>query len=37
MILNEYGKIVEGIWNEFKNHFPNIELFEFIIMPNHIH
>lgn len=37
MILNEYGKIVKNCWLEIPQHFPNVELDEFIIMPNHIH
>lgn len=37
MILNKIGKIIKTTWMEIPNHFPNIELDEFIIMPNHIH
>lgn len=37
MILNEVGKIVEKCWLEIPNHFPNLELDIFQIMPNHIH
>jgi REP element-mobilizing transposase RayT len=37
MILNEYGKIVQRCWLEIPQHFPNVRLDEFIIMPNHIH
>ena len=37
MILNEIGKIAEKYWIEIPKHFPNIELDEYIIMPNHIH
>lgn len=37
MILNECGKIAENCWLEIPNHFPNVELHEHIIMPNHIH
>ena len=35
--LNESGIIIQDIWNATPNHFQNIELDEFIIMPNHIH
>lgn len=37
MILNEYGKIAQQFWVEIPNHYPNIELDEFIVMPNHLH
>lgn len=37
MYINEYGKIVQKWWNEIPNHFPNVELGAFVIMPNHIH
>jgi len=37
MQLNEYGKIAKKCWLEIPNHFPNILLDEFIIMPNHVH
>lgn len=37
MAVNEFGSIVENVWNNLPNHYPNIELGEFVIMPNHIH
>jgi len=37
MILNEYGRIVQTVWNELPQHYDNVELGEFIAMPNHIH
>jgi REP element-mobilizing transposase RayT len=37
MILNEYGKIVETEWNDLKNRYPHIELYEYCVMPNHFH
>lgn len=37
MKLNDVWKIVESIWLEIPGHFPNIELDEFVIMPNHLH
>ena len=37
MKLNQYGKIVEECRNDLPNHYKNCELFDFIIMPNHIH
>jgi putative transposase len=37
VILNEIGNIVLKYWNEIPEHFSNVKLDEFIIMPNHIH
>jgi REP-associated tyrosine transposase len=37
MKLNDIGKIAEDFWNEIHSHFHNVELDEYIIMPNHIH
>jgi REP element-mobilizing transposase RayT len=37
MILNECGEIADKCWMEIPEHFPNVELHEYIIMPNHVH
>jgi len=37
MVLNETGKIVEEVWGSIPAHFANVELGEFVVMPNHIH
>ncbi len=37
MILNHLGKIVEKYWREIPNHFTDVKLDEFVVMPNHIH
>lgn len=37
MILSEIGQTAEKFWREIPDHFPNIKLDEFIIMPDHIH
>lgn len=37
MQLNEFGKIVYKCWLEISQYFPNLQLHEHIIMPNHIH
>ncbi len=37
MILNEYWKIAEKFWKQILFYYQNIELDEFVIMPNHIH
>jgi putative transposase len=35
--LSPIGKIAKQCWEEIPQHFPNVELDAFIIMPNHIH
>nr|WP_315862938.1 transposase [Thermosynechococcus sp. NK55a] len=37
MRLNEAGHIAQQCWTDIPNHFPHIQLDEFIIMPNHVH
>jgi len=37
MQLNEYGEIAANAWKEILNHYNDIGLDEFIIMPNHVH
>jgi REP element-mobilizing transposase RayT len=37
MILNDAGKMVEEEWLKLPDRFPNIQLHEFVVMPNHIH
>ena len=37
MTLSETGIIVNDFWFEIPYHFPNAQLDEFIIMPDHIH
>lgn len=35
--LNDAGLIVQGSWNSLPQRFSDVELDEFIIMPNHLH
>ena len=35
--LNDYGKIVADIWLDLPNHYENIELGEWTVMPDHFH
>jgi putative transposase len=35
--LNETGGIADRCWRDIPKHFPNVELDEFVVMPNHIH
>jgi REP-associated tyrosine transposase len=37
MQLNNAGQMIEKIWIETVNQYPNIKLDEYIIMPNHFH
>lgn len=37
MQLNDVGKLAEQYWLEIPNHFPFIELGNFVMMPNHVH
>ena len=37
MQLSETGKMANRFWFEIPNHFPFVELGEFVVMPNHVH
>jgi len=37
MVLNEKGEIVKDTWDDLVNHYSNIKLDAFIIMPDHVH
>ena len=37
MILNDGGKIARKCWLEIPHHYPNVNLDEFVVMPNHVH
>lgn len=37
VLLNDLGKIVEEVWNYIPNIHQEVQLYEYIIMPNHIH
>jgi len=37
MILNSIGKIIDKCWRVIPDHFTNIELDHYQIMPNHLH
>jgi len=37
MILSELGLQAEKFWQEIPNHFPFVELSDFVVMPNHVH
>ena len=35
--LNPYGQLAERVWRDLPEHFPDIRLDEFIVVPNHVH
>lgn len=37
MKLSPIGRIAESCWLEIRKHFQNVELDQYIVMPNHIH
>lgn len=37
MVLNELGKLSEKYWLEIPDHFPYVQLGNFVVMPNHTH
>ncbi len=37
MILSNVGVITDLLWYEIKNHAKNVELGQFVVMPNHLH
>ncbi len=37
MVANRIGAIVEGCWKKLPDHFGNVVLDAFVLMPNHIH
>jgi putative transposase len=37
MILNEAGLMVKDVWINLPTRFPNIQLLEYVVMPDHFH
>lgn len=37
MVLNGYGNTAKDCWYGISNHFSNVEIDSFIVMPNHLH
>lgn len=37
MLLSPFGRIADECWRAIPEHFPNVELDAYVIMPNHIH
>ena len=37
IILNDAGRMIDRWWNELKNKYADIEIDEYMVMPNHCH
>jgi len=37
LMINNYGKIVLGFWNDLDQLYPNVTTDAFVVMPNHVH
>jgi REP element-mobilizing transposase RayT len=37
MQLNNFGHIADECWRAIPDHFPNVELGAYVVMPNHVH
>jgi REP element-mobilizing transposase RayT len=37
MFLNDAGEMISRWWNELKNKYANIEIDDYVVMPNHFH
>ncbi|MBI4309126.1 MAG: transposase, partial [Candidatus Omnitrophica bacterium] len=37
MALNNAGRMIQNVWDEIPKHYPDIDIDQFQIMPNHIH
>ena len=37
VVLNEIGNLVKECWQKIPEQFPNLQLNEFIVMPDHLH
>ena len=37
MQLNDFGEIADDCWRAMPEHFPNVNLSEYVVMPNHVH
>jgi len=36
-LLNTIGEIARACWVDMPNHFPNVKVHDFVVMPNHMH
>ncbi len=37
ILLNDAGEMIQTVWNALPEHYPHVELDQFVVMPNHMH
>ena len=37
MNVNDYGEVFQHNWLDLPQHYPDVQLDTFVIMPNHVH
>ncbi len=37
MQLNDAGWMVQTVWDQLPDHYPGVDIDEFVVMPNHVH
>ncbi len=37
MVLYDAGRMITSVWHQIPNHYPDNDVDEFVVMPNHIH
>ncbi|HDO22867.1 MAG TPA: transposase [Nitrospirae bacterium] len=37
IVLNDVGEMIQSVWNGLPEHYPHVELDQFVVMPNHMH
>ena len=37
IVLNKYGEIVAGAWEDLPRHYSHVQLDAWVVMPNHVH
>ncbi len=37
IVLNDAGEMIQSVWNGLPEHYPHVELDQFVVMPNHMH
>ncbi|NOY38830.1 MAG: transposase [Nitrospirae bacterium] len=37
ILLNDAGEMIQSAWNGLPEHYPYVELDQFVVMPNHMH
>lgn len=37
IVVNECGRVAQGCWEEIPRHYDGVELYEFVVTPNHVY